>query len=374
MFKSAILWYHIQMKIIAIETSCDETGVSIIEFDKKDKATNETSKKEVKFKVLSDLLVSQIDLHKEYGGVFPNLAKREHEKMLPLLVEKSLSTLKKGIKEIDAICVTMGPGLAPALWVGVEFAKNLSKENSLPLYGINHMEGHIFASLVEKISENTFKLVSPKTPTLSLLISGGHTEIVYTTDFLKYKKIGETLDDAAGECFDKSARTIGISYPGGPEISKRASLARSRGDISSTDMILPRPMLHSKDLNFSFSGLKTAVSYAAKKFEHTEENLNMFCMEIENAITDVLKKKTEEAIYLHNAKSLIIGGGVSANNHIRKNMKDLCEENGVDLYIPDRNLSTDNSLMIAIIGMNKILNNIPVSDIETLKAEAGLTL
>lgn len=350
------------MRLLAIETSCDETGVAIIEFDKKD----------TKFKVLADLLVSQIDIHKEYGGVFPNLAKREHEKALPILIEKALSNLKNKIKDIDAICVTVGPGLAPALWVGVEFAKSLAIKNNLPVYGINHMEGHIFSSLVEKINQKTYRLITPKTPTLSLLISGGHTELIQTNDFLNYKKIGETLDDACGECFDKSARTIGISYPGGPEISKRAEFARTRGDISTTEMRLPRPMLNSKDLNFSFSGLKTAVVHASQKFEHTEDNLNTFCMEIENSITDVLKKKVEEAIYLQNAKSLIVGGGVSANNHIRKNLKDLCEENGIELYLSDRNLSTDNALMIAIIGMKKIQDNVKESEKENLSAIAGL--
>ena len=351
------------MKLLAIETSCDETGVAIIEFDKKD----------TKFKVISDLLVSQIELHKEYGGVFPNLAKREHEKALPILVEKALTNLKNKIKDIDAICVTMGPGLAPALWVGVEFAKSLATKYNIPLYGINHMEGHVFSSLVEKINEKTYRLITPKTPSLSLLISGGHTEIVQTNDFVNYKKIGETLDDACGECFDKSARTIGISYPGGPEISRRAEFARTRGDISSIEMRLPRPMLNSKDLNFSFSGLKTAVVHASAKFEHTDENLNIFCMEIENAITDVLKKKVEEALYLQNAKSLIVGGGVSANNHIRKNLKDLCEENGVELYLSDKNLSTDNALMIAVIGMKKILSDSLESDKENLSAIAGLS-
>ncbi len=352
------------MRILAIETSCDETGVAIIEFKK---GSSE-------FVLLSNMLISQIDIHKEFGGVYPNLAKREHLIHLPILIAKALEKAKITIKKIDAIAVTSGPGLAPALWVGVEEAKKISLENNIPLYGINHMEGHIYASLVEEKKKNHYTLTLPAYPSLALLISGGHTEIVFMPIANKYQKIGETLDDAAGEAFDKAARSMGLEYPGGPKISRLADSARKRGAITPEHLRLPRPMINSKNLDFSFSGLKTAVLYATQKNEITPELREVFCMEFENAVTDVLVKKLETATFLYNSKSLIVGGGVSANNHIREAITNICKRDSLDLYLPKREMSTDNALMIAIIAMVKINTDTKSDSNKDLAANSNLCL
>lgn len=352
------------MKLLAIETSCDETGVAIIEFKKESD----------NFKVLANLLISQIDIHKEFGGVYPNLAKREHTKNLPILIDKSLEKAKLDIKDLDAIAVTMGPGLAPALWVGVEEAKRLAKENDIPLYGINHMEGHIYASIVEEKKKNEYIVTKPKVPALALLISGGHTEIVFMPTLGKYQKVGETLDDAAGEAFDKAARSLGLEYPGGPKISKLADNARKRGAVTPENIRLPRPMINSKTLDFSFSGLKTAVMYAAQKTEIDDDTREVFCMEFENSVTDVITKKLETATFLYNAESVIIGGGVSANTHIRSAINEVCKRDSIDLYLPKKDLSTDNALMIAIIAMVKVLNGATPDSSDTLVAQSNLSI
>lgn len=352
------------MRILAIETSCDETGVAIIEWKK---GSSE-------FVLLANMLVSQIDIHKEYGGVYPNLAKREHLIHLPILIQKALEKAKVTMKKIDAVAVTAGPGLAPALWVGVEEAKKISLENNIPLYGINHMEGHIYASLVEEKKRNHYTLIQPTYPSLALLISGGHTEIVFSPTPGKYQKVGETLDDAAGEAFDKAARSMGLEYPGGPKISKLAENARKRGAITPQHLRLPRPMINTKNLDFSFSGLKTAVLYATQKNEIGNELREVFCMEFENAVTDVLIKKLETATFLYNTKSLIIGGGVSANNHIREAITAICTRDGVDLYLPKKEMTTDNALMIAIIAMVKISNGDAPDSNQNLAANGNMSL
>ena len=335
------------MRLLAIETSCDETGVAIIEFTE-----NSSS-----FKVVKNLLISQIELHREYGGVYPNLAKREHIKNIPILLREALGD-EANFRTIDAIAVTNGPGLSPALWTGIEAAKAISKEYNIPVYPINHMEGHIFASLLKLKSTvkkvETYELITPAFPNISLLISGGHTELIYMSEFFKYKKVGYTLDDAAGEAFDKVARTLGYDYPGGPEISRRAELARRENISIREELRLPRPMLHSHDLNFSFSGLKTSVITKVEKHNIQDEEKNIFCMEFENAVTDVLSKKTREALYLYNAKSLIVGGGVSVNTNIRNSLTNICEADGVTIYLGDKKNSTDNALMIAAIAFAKI--------------------
>ncbi len=372
------------MKVISIETSCDETGISVVDIKE--------NKDNYAFNIIANELNSQIDLHKEYGGVYPDLAKREHAKALPLLLVKSLRTTgiykeKKILIEeekqnqvyemlsrepelaadimdllsnierpkIDAIAVTSGPGLPPALWMGVNFAKALSIIWDIPVIPINHMEGHILASLLEsRGGSDNYTMVTPKYPALALLISGGHTELVRFSEISKYELIGETHDDAIGEAFDKVARMLGLPYPGGPEISRLAEYARKSQTIVRDEFRLPRPMLHSGDLNFSFSGLKTAVANIVKKVENIESNMRLeLALEFENSVTDVVVKKCEKAIYEYNAKSLIVGGGVSANTHIKSQLSLLCNEEGVDMYYPGAGLSTDNSIMIAIAAYNK---------------------
>ena len=238
-------YYALYMRIFAIETSCDETALALVE----GQAIKESgSGGAFSFTVLKSALLSQALLHSPYGGVYPNLAKREHLKNLPVLFEQFKDEV------IDAIAVTRGPGLEPALWTGIEFAKKLAAERSLPLIPVNHMEGHLLSSLVQG-----GKLEAVKLPVLALLISGGHTEFVLMRSWFSYEIVGQTLDDAVGEAFDKVARMLGLPYPGGPEISKLAEYARKNNLHS--DIKLPRPMLGVKNNDVSFSGLKTAVLY-----------------------------------------------------------------------------------------------------------------
>jgi len=363
------------MKILSIETSCDETAVSLIE------ATGDFPN--AKYKILGNSLFSQIDIHREYGGVFPAIAKREHAKTLVPMLKKTLeegfpetssksvdSTIPSieivaGLLEreiglfdelksyceshakpnIDLIAVTAGPGLEPTLWVGVNFAKALSLIWNVPVVGVNHMEGHVLSSVFDGAH-----LAKLQFPALSLLISGGHTELIKMDDWSTYQKVGQTRDDAAGEAFDKVARLVGLPYPGGPEISRLASEAR--GVNLPLFQKLPRPMLDSGDLDFSFSGLKTAVRYAVQDKELTEDEIRSVAREFEDSVTEVLLKKTEASINTYNIKSLILGGGVSANSYIRNTFTEFFsrEYPDLELYLPDPKLSTDNSIMIALAG------------------------
>lgn len=375
------------MILLAIETSCDETAISLVK---------RVRGKEVRFEMLSHKILSQIDLHAQYGGVFPALAKREHTKAITqliaealheaeLLVERTntyhipnserkkletllerepemfqaMKVLFEGIQKpaIDAIAVTQGPGLEPALWVGINAALALRTVWDIPIYPVNHMEGHILAGLLS-VTDSIYEVSSVDLPACALLISGGHTELVHVPKLRSYKVIGKTKDDAVGEAFDKAARMLNLPYPGGPEISRLAEIARKEGIIVDEDLRLPRPMLHSGDLNFSFSGLKTAVLTRVKKRETLDEKMiKMLALEFENAVTDVLVTKVKQAMYETRAQTLIVGGGVSANTHIRFALKHLAENEGFTLYIPNRNLSTDNGLMIAATGLLHLAQN-----------------
>ncbi len=368
------------MKILGIETSCDETALSLIEMS--------GNKKTPTYKLLAKALISQIDIHKEYGGVFPALAKREHSKNLIPLFHKILKNSKMLIKRpssakategkedisktlerepellkafldlipkierpnIDAIAVTYGPGLEPALWVGINFAKALSETWDIPVISVNHMEGHIMSALIQKTNGPAKKLKSLGGPALSLLISGGHTELVLINKDWKYETIGKTRDDAVGESFDKVARMLDFPYPGGPEISALAEKARKK-KLPHT-ITLPRPMISSKDYDFSFSGLKTAVLYTLKKIPKITHTIKEeISREFEDATTEVLIAKTSRAIKEYKIKTLIVAGGVVANTHIRKSFEKLAKENlKLKLYIPEQFLSTDNAIMIAVAG------------------------
>ena len=369
------------MILLSIETSCDETAIAVVK---------RVRGKNVRFEVLSHKILSQIDLHAQYGGVFPALAKREHAKALTqlvaecleeagLLVERSntfhigsvhrkkletlleregemLSAMKvliEGIQKplIDAIAVTSGPGLEPALWVGINAALALHMVWDIPLYPVNHMEGHILAGALS-VENDVYEISPLNFPACALLISGGHTEIVRIPKLRSYQVIGQTRDDAVGEAFDKVARMLGLPYPGGPEISRLAERARKDGLVVDEDLRLPRPMIHSGDLHFSFSGLKTAVLTRLKKRETLDERTRqMLALEFENAVVDVLLTKVRQAMYETRAQTLIVGGGVSANSHIRFAMKQLAESEGFDLFVPDKHLSTDNGIMIAATGL-----------------------
>ena len=369
------------MILLAIETSCDETAISLVK---------RVRGKQVRFEVLSHKILSQVDLHAQYGGVFPALAKREHTKAITqliaealgeadLLVERTntyhipnterkkldallerepemlaaMKVLFEGIQKpaIDAIAVTQGPGLEPALWVGINAALALHMLWDIPVYPINHMEGHIVAGLIS-VADDIHEVSDIDFPACALLISGGHTELVHVPKLRSYKVIGKTRDDAVGEAFDKAARMLDLPYPGGPEISRLAEHARKEGLVVDEDLRLPRPMLHSGDLHFSFSGLKTAALTRVKKRSPLDNKTKrMIALEFENAVTDVLMAKVKQAVYETRAKALIVGGGVSANSHIRFALKNLAEAEGFGLFIPNRNLSTDNGLMIAATGL-----------------------
>lgn len=373
------------MKILGIETSCDETAVCLIE------ASGEGES--FAYTVLGNALHSQASLHAQYGGVFPNLAKREHAKnLVPLLEEAlrqsgelraassptsgaSLAPLKDLLSReeelfktlmahalryqkpvVDAIAVTAGPGLEPALWVGVNFAKALSTLWGVPIVAVNHMEGHVTMPMMEYSNTPQNIGMSGKMrefgwPVLALLISGGHTELILSKEFGSYQRIGETRDDAAGEAFDKVARLLDLSYPGGPEISRLAKEAREqnlKGDFAFT-----RPMMKEDNYDFSFSGLKNAARLLVEKHKPlTDEVKKMIAREFEDTVAEVLVEKTLRAADEHGARTIIIGGGVSANARIREMLAERVAQTGVveRVLAPTVDLATDNALMIALAG------------------------
>jgi N6-L-threonylcarbamoyladenine synthase len=272
----------------------------------------------------------------------------------------AMKVLFEGIQKpaVDAIAVTQGPGLEPALWVGINGAIALSLVWDIPLYPIHHMEGHIIASIISQ-KDGTYEVPELELPACALLISGGHTELVRIPKLRSYKVIGKTRDDAVGEAFDKAARMLDLPYPGGPEISRLAEHARKEGIIVDEDLRLPRPMIHSGDLAFSWSGLKTAVLTRVNKRKPIDDiTKKMLALEFENSVTDVLVSKVKQAMYETRAKTLIVGGGVSANTHIREALKTLASTEDFTLFVPERALSTDNGLMIAATGLVHIAHGV----------------
>jgi N6-L-threonylcarbamoyladenine synthase len=426
------------MKILAIETSCDETAVAILNCtsDAENNSGNgtELSEQSVTFEVLSHALISQIEIHREFGGVFPAVAKREHAKnLVPLLgtaleeaellhedtqilpdevrtqlgemLERESDMAEAFIQfiseterpDIDAIAVTYGPGLAPALWVGVNFAQALALAWNIPLVPVNHMEGHFLVGVAKRNSEtdasgnshDLLKIENLQTPILGLLISGGHTQLMLMEQWLSYRLLGETKDDAVGEAFDKVARMMDLPYPGGPEISKLAEKDRT-DSISNTNgsranpFKLPRPMIDSHDFNFSYSGLKTAVLYALRDLKKTkpEESAELDSLEkeqlsreFEDAATDVLTSKTLRALEETQAQTLVIGGGVSANVHIQKTFTEKLAAKlpYVSLSFPPSGLTGDNAVMIGIAGFYRAQKQ-EFSKPGTLTADGNLSL
>ena len=380
------------MKILSIETSCDDTAITI--FEAKGKIKNAS------FKILGNVSNSQIKIHKNYGGVYPNLAKKEHIKNLPILLEKVLKAVRQNLatkKPVDAIAVTYGPGLEPSLWSGIVYAKELAEKWKCPLVPVNHMEGHILSVFGK--NKGKFNIPKINFPALSLLVSGGHTELVLMTNYLKYKIIGETLDDAAGEAFDKVARMLGLPYPGGPKISKLAEEERKMrlsrdGNIAQADepsiaihqqagmrtrsgrqphFSLPRPMMHSKNFNFSFFGLKTAVFYLIKKIGKLDEkNKREIALEFENAVIETLVYKTIKAKEKYKANTLIVAGGVACNKHLQREMKKTFGKKTKMLF-PVKELTGDNSIMIGIAGyLQYIKNKKRVPKISSIRARGNL--
>src|SRR3989344_2280925 len=438
------------MKILGIETSCDETAVCLIE-------ASGTFDASFQFKILGNALISQTAVHAPYGGVFPNLAKREHSRNLVPLLKQVLrdsgnpksSHSAKASKDkqepnpeqipnskleniqiilerepelferlenflsehegpnIDAIAVTHGPGLEPALWVGVNFAKALSTAWNIPIVPVNHLEGHIAMSIVSHPDTSLYNEVSGLRinesgfPAIALVISGGHTELDLITEWPKFKTIGDTRDDAVGEAFDKVARMMGLPYPGGPHISALAEMSRNNAEHTRNDadeiprpnerihsfgracksassphesaLNLPRPMIHEPGFDFSFSGLKTAVLRLVKDRVLSEEEKTEIAREFEDAATEVLVKKTMRAVEEYGVQTVLVGGGVSANTHIRLCLAEALAQAGVALLYPPPGFETDNALMIALAGYFHTLNK-EFADPTTLRANGNLRL
>ncbi|MGO4380629.1 tRNA (adenosine(37)-N6)-threonylcarbamoyltransferase complex transferase subunit TsaD [Pseudoduganella sp. RAF53_2] len=320
------------MIVLGVESSCDETGLALYDTDRG---------------LLSHALHSQVAMHEEYGGVVPELASRDHIRRAIPLLEQVLN--KAGMKpaQVDAIAYTQGPGLAGALLVGSSIACSLGMALDKPVLGVHHLEGHLLSPLLA--SE------PPEFPFVALLVSGGHTQLMRVDGVGQYELLGETLDDAAGEAFDKSAKLLGLGYPGGPAISRLAEF----GDPEAYK--LPRPMLHSKDLNFSFSGLKTAVLTVVKKSEGAanvcEQDKANIARGFVDAIVDVLTAKCLAALKQTGLKRLVIAGGVGANAQLRASLNAAAAKKKFKVYYPELEFCTDNGAMIAFAGAMRLKIN-----------------
>ncbi|MEM5434291.1 tRNA (adenosine(37)-N6)-threonylcarbamoyltransferase complex transferase subunit TsaD [Paraburkholderia diazotrophica] len=311
------------MLVLGIESSCDETGLALYDTERG---------------LLAHALHSQIAMHREYGGVVPELASRDHiRRALPLL-EEVLERSGAARGDIDAIAYTQGPGLAGALLVGASIANSLAMAWNKPTIGIHHLEGHLLSPLLVD--------APPPFPFVALLVSGGHTQLMRVTDVGVYETLGETLDDAAGEAFDKTAKLLGLGYPGGPEVSRLAEFGTPGA------VVLPRPMLHSGDLDFSFSGLKTAVLTHVKKLGSNvcEQAKADLARGFVDAAVDVLASKSLAALKKTKLKRLVVAGGVGANRQLREALSAAAKKRGFDVHYPDLSLCTDNGAMIALAG------------------------
>lgn len=322
------------MIILGIETSCDDTGIAIIKTP---------DKKSGSFKILSNVVSSQIKVHAKYGGVVPNLAAREHLKNITPCLKTAFKEAGVKPKQIDLIATTIGPGLIPSLLIGVNFTRTLAYAWEKPIVAVNHIEAHILANYFENKKINF--------PAIALVVSGGHTQLILIKKLGHYKILGETRDDAAGECFDKIAKLLNLGYPGGPKIATKAKKLQA----TSYKLNLPRPMINQKNYDFSFSGLKTAVLYLIKNQKSkikSQKFIQEICHESQQAIIDVLIEKTLRAAKEYRAKTIILAGGVAANEKLRKQMaKRIKKEIHDSLFIiPDSNLCTDNGAMVAAAG------------------------
>lgn len=315
------------MLILGIESSCDETGVALIDSREG---------------LLAHRIHTQIDMHRAFGGVVPELASRDHIRRVLPLTDQVLEEAGKTRADLDAVAVTEGPGLAGALLVGVSVAHAIGYALGLPVIGVHHLEGHLLASLLSD--------PAPKFPFVALLVSGGHTQFMKVKEFGSYELLGETLDDAAGEAFDKTAQLLGMCYPGGPGVSALAE----KGTPGAFDF--PRPMIHSGDLNMSFSGLKTAVLNAVRKAENPEDP--QFRADVArgfvDAVTDVLAAKAVKALKKTRLNALVVAGGVSANKQLRARLTEAVEARHGRIFFPPMSLCTDNGAMIAVAGMKRL--------------------
>jgi N6-L-threonylcarbamoyladenine synthase len=355
-----------KIHILAIETSCDDTSVSIVRAEVSDNSLKG-------FKVVSNITSSQVELHAGYGGVYPALAKREHKKNLPQVFK----TATRGFDadKIDLFAITVGPGLDPCLWTGINFIQEMLPGLKKPAVPVNHVEAHILANfLSKKIGEADFRKYLPAA---ALAVSGGHTMLFGVEDIGKYELLGQTRDDAAGECFDKAARILGLGYPGGPQISEQARRYEKRKKPA-IKITLPRPMLNQKNFDFSFSGLKTAVLYYHKKQKPevagSKEYLEAVSCEIEQAIVDVLAAKTIKAALNVKARSVIIGGGVAANRLLRKRLRLEAKKINLKLLLPAEIYCADNAAMIGVAGYFGYQRGEAVSDPASLKSDPNLLI
>jgi tRNA N6-adenosine threonylcarbamoyltransferase len=309
------------MRVLGIETSCDETGVAVF-----DTARG----------LLAHRLHSQIDLHAAYGGVVPELASRDHIRLLPALIEQTLQAAGLAVGDLDAVAYTAGPGLAGALLVGASVAEALASALAIPALPVHHLEGHLLSPLLG--------VEPPAFPFVALLVSGGHTQLMEVMGVGRYRLLGETVDDAAGEAFDKTAKLMGLDYPGGPALARLAASGVA-GRFS-----LPRPMLHSGDLNFSFSGLKTAVLTETQRPAYHRDRAADLAAEFQEAVVDVLTAKALAALKESGLKSLVVAGGVGANQRLREVLNDQAAKRHCRVYYPEPALCTDNGAMIAFAG------------------------
>lgn len=355
-----VIYTFIYMKILAIETSCDETALALV--------TAAGGLKKPAFKISAEIIASQIAVHRPFGGVVPNLAKREHLKNLPILYGQIFENSKseiQSLKKNDLIAVTVGPGLEPALWTGINFAQELGQKLNLLVVGVNHLEGHIYSNWLNHKSQTTnYKSQIIRFPAICLIVSGGHTILLLMTAIDRWKKLGETRDDAVGEAFDKVAKMLDLPYPGGPEVER---LARS---VSKDYISFPRPMFNEKNYDFSFSGLKTAVLYyirdRQKDFSSTQflsdqtkiDKTNdkkiglekeKICFSFQWAAIEVLTAKTLRAAEEFKAESILLCGGVAANQVLQETFRSKIKERGlkINFHVPALKYNTDNAVMIA---------------------------
>jgi N6-L-threonylcarbamoyladenine synthase len=311
--------------ILALESSCDETSAAVYRDGK----------------ILTNIILSQ-EIHHKYGGVVPELASRAHQKNIISIVDEALKSASVDKKELSAIAYTKGPGLIGALLVASSFAKGLSLALNIPLIGVDHLHAHILANVIDE--------PKPALPFLCLLISGGHTQIIQVDDLMNYKVIGQTIDDAAGEAFDKAAKVIGLDYPGGPAISKLAA----NGNIKAFNFPSPK----APGLDFSFSGLKTSFLYLVRDHlqsdpDFIKNNIHDLCASYQHRIVSYLLQKLEKAVAVTGIKEICLAGGVAANGYLRENLTKLSLKNNWKIYIPELQYCTDNAAMIAITAYYK---------------------
>jgi len=339
--------------VLGIETSCDETAASVVEAGRR---------------ILSNVVSSQIDIHRKYGGVVPELASRKHLETINLVIDQALSEAGCSFKQLDAIAVTNGPGLAAALVIGLATAKAIAYAFGLPLVGVNHIEGHIFSNFLEH-PENRFRAANLLPPFIALVVSGGHSDLVFVKEYGKYEILGRTRDDAVGESFDKVAKLLNLDYPGGPIIDE---IAR-RGNAEAIKFPLAR--MKDESLDFSFSGLKTAVINFVKNHELPTESQSIADIAacFQRAAIEALVEKTFSAVEEKNVERVVLGGGVASNSHLRNVFGEWAKENGVELYYPPRVLCTDNAAMIGCAGYYKMKYSVPRPS-ESVTAEANLEL